>query len=70
MHNITNEVWKSKVDECLNHFEYESNPRGQDTREVLAGTYTVPMPAYIDLAERKLNQAFMFQEAAWIICLL
>lgn len=38
-----------------------------EVRELLAGQYTVPMPAYIDLVARKVNVPFMLAEAAWII---
>lgn len=66
-HNITNDVWQDKVDECLNNYQYTAAPRGLEVRERLAGQYTVPMPAFIDLVDRKVNVNFMFAEAAWII---
>ena len=65
--NETNIVWQQKVAECLNTPDYTSQPRGIEVREVLSGHYEVPMPAFIDLAARKVNVPFMFAEAAWII---
>lgn len=65
--NETNAVWLSKVEECLVHPDFTSNPRGMEVREVISGHYKVPMPAYLDLASRKINVPFMFAEAAWII---
>jgi thymidylate synthase len=38
-----------------------------EVRERMAAQYKVPMPAYIDLVERKVNLPFMFAEAKWII---
>jgi thymidylate synthase len=65
--NKTNEVWKNTVEQCLTEPDYVANPRGMEVREVINGSYTVPMPAYIDLADRNINLPFMFKEAAWII---
>lgn len=36
-------------------------------REILAGSYTMPMPAYISLTDRKINLGFMLQEPFWIL---
>lgn len=63
----TNEVWKSKVREIAENPQHISHPRGMEVKERLAEQYTVDMPAYIDLDERKVNVNFMFAEAAWII---
>lgn len=65
--NETNLVWQKKVEECLDHSDYISKPRGMEVREVVSGHYEVPMPAYLDLTSRKINVPFMFAEAAWII---
>lgn len=65
--NITTEVWKSKLVQCLNSYDHIVHPRGMEVREVVNGHYTVPMPAYIELANRKVNVPFMLREAAWII---
>lgn len=65
--NETNLVWQKKVEECLTRPDYTSQPRGMEVREIISGHYEVPMPAYIDLVERKVNVPFMFAEAAWII---
>ena len=67
MINYTNSVWKSKLKEVKNDYDFIVKPRGMEVRERLHGTYTVRMPAYIDLASRKVNLSFMFAEAAWII---
>lgn len=63
----TNKVWQDKLEEILFDYQYESSPRGMKVKEVINGTYTVPMPAYISLKSRKVNKSFMFAEAAWII---
>ena len=66
-HNTTNFVWQEKVAECLDNYNYMPKPRGMEVREIISGSYKVPMPAYIDLKDRKINLSFMFAEAAWII---
>lgn len=63
----TNEVWKDKTGECLRDYDVVSSPRGSEVREVINGTYTVDMPSFIDLSDRRVNVEFMFAEAAWII---
>ena len=65
--NKTNEVWKEKVQQCLETPDYVSKPRGMEVHEVLNGSYSVPMPAYLDYEERDVNVNFMFAEAAWIV---
>lgn len=65
--NKTNIVWQSKVAECLGDPDFIVSPRGMEVRERISGGYSVPMPAYIDLIDRKVNVNFMFAEAAWII---
>lgn len=65
--NKTNEIWKNKVEECVNNYDYIVEPRGMEVREILNGGYTVPMVSYLDLEDRKINKGFMFKEAAWII---
>jgi thymidylate synthase len=64
--NKTNEVWKQKVQEIAENPQHIVSPRGMEVKENLAEQYTVPMPAYIDLAARKVNVPFMLAEAAWI----
>lgn len=66
MENKTNDIWKSKVVECRDEYDYVVRPRGMEVREKIAGQYTVPMPAYLDLTNRKVNMPFMLAEAAWI----
>lgn len=64
--NYVNQVWKQKVKEVFDLGQV-AKPRDLYVTEVLNGTYTVPMPAYLSLKDRKVNKAFMFAEAAWII---
>ncbi len=65
--NPTNRIWQKKVGECLDDPDYVVKPRGMEVREVINGSYAVPMPAYLDLEDRKVNVSFMLAEAAWII---
>lgn len=67
MENRTNQIWKDKVVEIRDNYDYVVKPRGMEVREKVAGQYTVPMPAYLDLENRKVNVPFMLAEAAWII---
>lgn len=64
--NQTNKIWQDKILDVTLHGHF-SNPRQQLISEVIAGQYKVPMPAYLDLVDRKVNKAFMFAEAWWII---
>lgn len=61
----TNE-WKDKLQECLTSTNVVS-PRGTEVYEVINGSYTMPMPAYIDLKDRNVNVGFMLQEAYWLL---
>lgn len=63
----TNLVWQNKLEEILFDYKYKSSPRGLEVKEILNGTYKVPIPACISLADRKVNKAFMFAEAYWIL---
>lgn len=65
--NETNKIWKDKLRKTLDNPDYVVSPRGMEVREEINGSYAVPMPAYISLVERKVNEPFMFAEAAWII---
>lgn len=65
--NQTNDTWKQQLDLCLYEYNYEASPRGMKVRERLPGSYSVPMPAFISLLDRKVNYSFMFAEAAWIV---
>lgn len=65
--NRTNEIWQDKVESILWDPQFIPSPRGQEVREQLAGQYTVPMPAFLDLVDRKVNVNFMFAEAWWIL---
>lgn len=65
--NPTNPAWQNKVSETLLHYDYVSNPRGMEVREIIDGHYTVPMPAFLDLVDRDVKAPFMFAEAAWIV---
>lgn len=65
--NKTNRTWQTVISDCYRRFDFVVEPRGMEVREILNGSYTVPMPAYIDLTARKVNLSFMFAEAAWII---
>lgn len=65
--NDTTLVWQEKLQQCLIAYDYVSNPRNMEVREVIGGKYVVPMPAFIDLRARKVNIGFMFAEAAWIL---
>jgi thymidylate synthase len=65
--NINNQVWKDKLSECLTTPDFVVAPRDMEVRELLPAHYTVDMPAYIDLKDRKVNLSFMLAEAAMII---
>lgn len=65
--NQTNRVWQRKLKRIMDKPQYVVSPRGMEVREMLAEGYHVPMPAFIDLADRNVNVRFMFAEAAWII---
>jgi thymidylate synthase len=65
--NKTNRLWQRKVKEILYYPNFTAAPRGMEVREILNGSYILPMPAYINLIDRKINTQFMFAEAAWII---
>ena len=65
--NRTNDVWQHKVEHILGDPDFIPSPRGNEVREQLAGQYTVPMPAFLDLVDRKVNVNFMFAEAWWIL---
>lgn len=67
MSQFTNKVWKDKLQEVTFDYDYIVEPRGMKVKEKLPGTYTVPMPAYISLLSRKVNKAFLFGEAWWIL---
>lgn len=62
-----NVIWQDKLKKLSENYQYESSPRGMKIREVLSGSYTMPMPAYLSLVDRNINRAFMFGEAWWII---
>lgn len=64
--NIANEVFKETTINIVENPDFVASPRGMEVREQLNGSYTVPMPAYIDLIDRKMNVPFMFAEAAAI----
>jgi thymidylate synthase len=64
--NKTNGIWQCRVDDLLVHYDIISSPRGMEVKEVIGGGYLVPMPAYLDLVDRKINTGFMFAEAHWI----
>jgi thymidylate synthase len=65
----TNDVWKDKLKQIINDFDFEVSPRGMNVMEVIGdkASYIVPMPACITLYERKVNYPFMCAEAAWIL---
>jgi hypothetical protein len=63
----TNAVWQRKLEELLFDFQYKASPRGMKVKEIVNGTYKVPMPSCISLSDRKVNKAFMFAEAHWIL---
>jgi len=66
--NVANEVWQDTLKRTYEDPHYISSPRGMEVHERLGDGYgPIPMPAYIDLEERKVNADFMFAEAAWII---
>ena len=67
MENLTNKVIQEKAKDIRDNYDFTVSPRGMEVREQIGGKYTVPMPAYIDLKDRKVNADFMFGEAAWII---
>jgi thymidylate synthase len=64
--STTNHAWQRKLQDLL-RYGLQVAPRDKETREELAGQYTVPMPAYLSLRERKVNLAFMLAEPAWIL---
>lgn len=65
--NETNYIWLEKINELTHDYHYIAKPRGLEIREKIASQYTVKMPAYLNLIDRKVNLEFMFSEAAWII---
>lgn len=65
--NKTNAVWRETISKIFHNPQFISSPRGMKVKEILSGSYTVPMPAFLSLTDRKINKAFMFAEAAWII---
>lgn len=65
-HESTNAEWQLKLDELLAHGR-EAAPRGKETREQIAGQYTVPMPSYVSLKSRGVNLPFLLAEPAWIL---
>lgn len=67
MSNVTNKVWKNKLQEVTFDYDYLVKPRGMRVKEKQPGSYSVPMPAYISLVSRKVNRSFMFAEAWWIL---
>lgn len=64
--NLTVLEWKRQLQRILDD-GIETNPRGMLVKEIVNGGYSVPMPAYLDLKDRKVNLPFMFAEAGWII---
>lgn len=64
--NHVNYRWLALIQEVLS-VGTESKPRGMLTKEIIAGRYKVPMPAFLDLKSRDVHSPFMFGEAAWII---
>jgi len=64
--NRTNEIWAEKVKDLRDNPDHVVSPRGMEVREQVGGQYTVPMLAYIDNDERKVNYDFMFAEMAWV----
>lgn len=67
MINESTKTWQELVKRCYSEYDYISKPRGMEVREIINGSYTVPIPAYINLNARGVNIGFMFAEAAWII---
>lgn len=64
----TNSVWQKMIRKCHLNYDYISEPRGMEVREVINGSYSISMPAFIDLSSREnLNIPFMFAEAAWVV---
>lgn len=65
--NIANEVWQETLLRTYQDGEV-AEPRGMEVHELIGDGYgPIPMPAYIDLVDRKVNAKFMFREAAWIV---
>lgn len=65
--NKANEIWQDTLVRTYNDGSIVS-PRGQEVHELIGDGYgPIPMPAYIDLVDRKVNKKFMHREAAWII---
>lgn len=64
--NQANEVWQKTLARTYEDGEV-ARPRDMEVRELIGQGYgPIAMPAYIDLTDRKVNQKFMFREAAWI----
>lgn len=65
--NRANEVWQETLERTYEEGEV-THPRGMEVRELIGSGYgPIPMPAYIDLTDRKVNEKFMHREAAWIV---
>lgn len=65
--NKTTKTWRILLGMLVNDPPYVSYPRGLEVKEMLNGSYIVPMPACVDLKDRDVNYPFMFAEAAWIL---
>ncbi len=66
--NKTNEIWQETIERVYEDPHYISAPRGMEVHERLGDGYgPMPMPAFLDLSDRKVNTNFMFNEAAWIL---
>ena len=64
--NQASRIIAEKAIEIRDNPDFVVSPRGMEVREQLGGQYTVPMMAFIDNADRKVNYDFMFAEAAWV----
>lgn len=64
--NQANEVWQQTLARTYQEGEV-ARPRDMEVRELIGQGYgPIAMPAFIDLTDRKVNDKFMFREAAWI----
>lgn len=65
--NRANDVWQETLRRTYEEGEV-ARPRDMEVRELIGQGYgPIPMPAFIDLEDRKVNEKFMHREAAWIV---
>lgn len=63
-----NVVWHDTITDLCRFYDYETQPRGQRTREILGHLVKVDMTRpVLTIPERRMGYKFMCAEAAWIL---